>query len=40
MANVLVIAGAGPDVAARARFMGTLTSAAFVAAQGYVVSQD
>jgi hypothetical protein len=38
--DALVIAGAGPDVALRARAMGSLTSAAFAGAQGYVVSQD
>jgi hypothetical protein len=36
----LVIAGAGPDVALRARAMGALTSAAFAGVQGYLVGQS
>lgn len=38
LADALVIAGAGPDVHRRSRVLGSLTSAAFAAAYGVLLS--
>ena len=38
--DALIIANAGPDVAARARVMGTATALAFAGAGAYAVSQS